>query len=197
MRHEVLKKLLSPILFLMLGAMAHAQQDSAAVQKSRPAFHINAAAGLIVGANGRDVQVQLIPGVRYKSWFAGVGAGLDYYYWRGVPVFVSVQHLFQKPMPVFLYTNVGWHLPCVQDKYKVNYGYVSDFKKGLYYDAGIGWHTRINRTHALQLSVGYSGKKVTDVQKAQFIAPGADERLYTTRYVYDLRRISIKLGFLF
>lgn len=197
MKHGVLKTLLPILLFLLHGMIVHSQQDSTRTQKSTPAFHVNATAGLVVGANGRDVQAQILPGIKYKSWFAGVGAGLDYYYWRGVPVFVSVQKLFQKPIPVFLYTNVGWHLPWVQDKYKTNYGHVSRFEKGLYYDAGVGWHASISRRHALQLSVGYSGKKVTDVQRSLFMPPGAEERLYLNKYVYDLRRISIKLGFQF
>jgi hypothetical protein len=197
MAHGVLKKLMPVLLFLLFGIYAASQQDSIAHQKQAPAFHVIVNGGVVAGASGRDALVQLVPGVAYKGWFAGVGSGLDYYYWRGVPLFLDVRKVFQTPIPFFLYSDVGWHFPWIEDTYKIDDWYLEDFNKGLYYDVGAGWHVKIRRRHALLLSVGYSGKKVTNIRTLLNIPQEADQRLYTTTYAYDLRRVSIKLGFEF
>ena len=197
MAHGVLKKLMPVLLFLVFTISAAAQQDSMVHQKQAPVFHVIVNGGVLAGSSGRDALVQLVPGIAYKGWFAGVGSGLDYYYWRGVPVFLDVRKVFQNSIPFFLYSDVGWHFPWIEDAYKTDNWYTEDFNKGLYYDVGAGYHVKIGRSHALLLSVGYSGKKVTSIRKLLNIPQDTDERLYTTKFDYNLHRVAIKLGFQF
>lgn len=199
MKHGLLKKLAAaPFLFICF--FAGAQQDSMGISKSLKTalrFHSITNIGLLAGASDRDLQIQTIAGLQYKTWFAGAGAGLDYYYFRGVPLFLDVRKTFSKAHAFFVYTDIGWHLPRIKKEQQTATWYTSDFKKGLYYDVGAGWNFKLNRRNALLFSAGYSVKKLREIQKSNFIPPGADEELYTSRLDYDLRRISIKAGFQF
>src|SRR3954451_20111827 len=98
MAHGDLKKLVFPLLFMCTSFYAVAQLDTMGISKScsKPLFQLVVNAGLLVGKSGRDFQVQAIPGIQYKSWFAGAGSGLDYYYWRTVPLFFDVRKTFSK-----------------------------------------------------------------------------------------------------
>jgi hypothetical protein len=194
MKHGVLKKLLLATWLIMHGLFAMAQQDSM-MRKiktlNKPVFHAIANAGLIAGASDRDLQLQAITGVGYQTWLAGVGAGLDYYYVRSVPLFIEVRKQFKKSMPLFAYADAGVNFPWVENKEEMQaWGYKSDFKSGLYYDFGAGWHYEIGKRNKLLFSVGYAGKKIREVQTTTF-------NNTITKLEYNLRRISIKVGFQF
>src|SRR6476469_1213545 len=186
MAHGVLKKLLLP-LFMFVSLVTAAQQDSMGVSKSSKvaSFQMLANVGLIAGKSGRDVQVQAIPQMQYRSWIAGVGVGLDYYYWRTVPLFVDVRKTFSKAYAPFLYGDIGWNVPWIK-KQKVWYD--SHYKTGVYYDVGGGWNFKVNQHNSLLLSSGYTLKKIHEVRTTNF-----DK----TKLDYELRRISIKVGFQF
>ncbi len=187
MAHGVLKKLLLQSLFATASLFAFAQQDSMGFSKSfsKPSFQVLLNAGLLTGKSGRDFQAQIIPGMHYSTWFAGIGAGVDYYYWRTVPLFIDLRKTFSKAHAFFLYGDVGWNLPWIK---KQNTWYQQKFKSGLYYDVGGGLHFKLNKQNSLLLSVGYSEKKINEIRTTGF-----DK----TKLAYDLRRISIKVGFQF
>jgi hypothetical protein len=188
MLYGVLKKfiLLSAIVCVSLATAA--QRDSIPISKIlvKPSLQVLANAGIVSGKSGRDLQVQAIPGVQYSGWFAGIGGGLDYYFWRTVPLFVDVRKTFSNPH-VFLYGDAGWDLPWIK-KSSNFFGYQQKFKAGLYYDVGAGWNFKIHKTNSLLLSAGYTEKKVNEIRLSNF-----DK----TKLLYELRRISIKVGFQF
>jgi hypothetical protein len=185
--HGVLKKLLI-VLLLLSGTCAVAQPDSMGIikmEKTPPAFGALLQAGLLAGGSGRYMQVQTAAGLQYKTWFVGAGAGIDYYYLRSIPVFVSARKLFQNRIPLFLYADAGWNIPWVKKDKTITW-YTSDFKSGLYYDGGLGWQVKLSKRHALSLSAGYSGKKIREARATLYD---------TTQLVYSLRRYSFKIGF--
>jgi hypothetical protein len=188
MAHEVLKKLLV-LLFVFASLFAAAQPDSVRASKSLSAtsVHVLANAGMVAGKSGRDFQVQAIASVPYKSWFAGIGGGLDYYYWRTVPLFVDVRKTFSKPHALFLYGDAGWDLPWIKKSMGDSW-YQQHFESGLYYDIGGGWNFKMGRRNGLLLSTGYSGKNLNEIRNAN---PAK------TKITYALRRITVKLGFQF
>lgn len=201
MAHGVLKKFACALLFIGFAFAAAAQTDSLGILKStaaKPAFHVLLHAGLVAGDNGRDVLLQVVPGVQYKTWFLGIGSGPDYYYLRSVPLFVSLRKTFSKPHIPFIYANVGRAIPWIRDSEKSIPGwYNSRFNAGLYYDVGAGWIFSVNKRQALLLSAGLSAKQLEEVQKLVNIPPGANEELYTSRISYNLHYFSFKVGFQF
>jgi hypothetical protein len=195
MKHGLLKKLVW-LLIIAPCSVAQAQQDSMISKHfSKPTFKAIVNGGLILGANTPAVQLQAITGMQYKNWFAGIGGGLDYYYLRSVPLFVEVRKTFSNPYALFVYAGAGWNLPWVTRDQKAGPWYTSRFKKGWYYDAGIGWQASIGKRHAVLLSAGYSGKNFEELQKPLSTPPVVNEDDYTTRLSYSLRRLSLKIGF--
>ena len=108
MAYGVLKKLRVITLLLCYSAIAAAQADSTTVLKTvkaKPMFHVVLNSGFVTGASDHDLNLQFISGWQYKTLFAGVGAGLDYYYMRSVPLFFHVRQTFSNPYIPFLYGN--------------------------------------------------------------------------------------------
>lgn len=192
MEHGVLKKLAPAVCFLLCSVFAAAQQDSMGKSKSSNKPHIQGIvqAGLLAGASGRDLQVQTIVSVQHNTWSAGIGVGLDYYFVRGIPLFVDVRKQFKTSIPLFVYADAGWHLPWRKENEVTTGLHTNDFKNGFYYDAGLGWSFEPNTRNKILLSAGYSGKSYTEIQRFTFDSP-------VTKLEYTLRRISIKAGFQF
>lgn len=178
-------------------------------QKGNARFRFQSinAAGLVNGEAGPAFQVQTINGIQHKSWFGGIGVGMDFYRFRSIPVFADLRKTFghgsNKP---FVYADGGISCTWATDKEKGYYANDSHFSNGLYLDGGMGYEIHISGKNALLLSVGYSYKKVADrfptfmpypldympnVQNP-YGSPGP-----TNTYNYYLHRISIKIGWAF
>lgn len=175
------------LLFLLSGAGA---QDK--VRYSSMNY-----AGLLEGDNGSAFQLQSIQGVRFSRWFTGIGTGLDYYYLRSVPLFVSVnRNLFNQPRTPYVSLdggiNFAWYRR-EQERWGDFIG--SDFSPSLYWNAGVGYKVYMrNRRDALLLNIGYSFKQLKeDKEKAVFCTnPPCPPRV--EHYNYKLNRVSVKLG---
>src|SRR5215218_1252065 len=192
MEHGLLKKLICLPLLIVCCLCVAAQQDSLHIihtTRDKTTFAVIVNAGLVAGASDRDLQVQTIAGLQHKSWFYGIGIAIDYYYLRGVPVFASVRKLFQKSMPLFLYADAGWSFPWIKKEESSFTGYTNEYKKGIYYDAGFGWHFKISKRNAFLLSAGYSRKTIIENAIPNWYPHNV------TKVTYDLRRISLKAGF--
>jgi len=199
--HDLLKKLVPALLLATLCTFAAAQGDTVHTSfrtTNNIRFQPVLNAGILFGQTNRDVQLQAIAGASYKAWAAGIGAGLDYYRFRGVPLFLDVRKQFQNPIPVFLYADIGWQLPWVKKSTTINWFQTeTSYQKGLYYDFGAGWRFKTSRRNALLLSAGYSAKKVREVIKPINITEGSNGGGGRTESDYHLRRIALKLGFQF
>src|SRR5215217_449754 len=199
MRYGVLKKLRLITLMLCCSTIAAAQGDSMAVSKTmkgKPMFHAVLNAGLVTGASDHDLNLQFISGGEYKTWFAGIGAGLDYYYLRTVPLFFHARKTFSNPYIPFLYGNVGWNIPCLKKEQKqANIWYTSHFETKGYFELGAGWFFPLNGRNAILVSAGYSNKRMYEIQKTLNQPPGTNDELYTTRIQYTLRRMMLTVGF--
>ena len=164
-------------------------------------------AGLEVGEHGSKASLQTILGASKGSWFAGAGTGIDWYYKRSIPVFISVARdlLHNGNRSLYARLNGGVNYPWKTAKSAPDiWGYENAKQtEGLYWTGGIGYRIGIGRKHdAILMEVAYSYKKSGDKMKA-IMAPvyyppyvirpagyNSDEQLN-----YRLRRISIRLGF--
>ncbi len=177
--------------------------DTAAQQK-KPAplwrFHSINTIGLLEGEAGSAFQLQTINGVQYKNWFAGAGAGLDYYRFRSVPLFLDIRKMFPLATNTFfLYGDIGMHANWITEKQKNSNSYVaalSDFNNGLYTDAGAGYQICLGNKGGLLISAGYSFKSLRGTQ-IDYTPMSYDGPPAITRLKYDLSRVSVKLGLKF
>lgn len=158
-------------------------------------------AGLLEGEIGTSWQLLSINGLQKGSWFAGLGTGLDYYRFRSVPLFLSVNKSI-KPSGNGLYflTEAGINFAWVNKEARSRSNdIISDkFSPSLYWNGGIGYKTLLrNKENAILINLGYSYKQLKEVKEIPIFCinppcpPGIEE------YNYHLKRVSVRLGWEF
>lgn len=185
--------------WVCICSVASAQADNSAKPAKRPcscSFSSINQLGLLRGEPGSYFQFQTINGIRYKTWFAGVGAGLDLYPIDGIPVFMDVRkYIFDKVYTPFVYADAGIHFA---DRNNESSEWQRiEYSNGFYYDAGLGYKIGLNKKSGILLSGGYSYKFV---EKRVISTP--DCRFYPcievlNRFNYRFNRLSLKLGWQF
>lgn len=159
-------------------------------------FHSLNYAGILEGEDGTAFQLQTINGVKYKTWFAGLGTGIDYYYYRSIPLFISVnKFLSAKKSSFFFSGDVGINFPWAKRGSSQEQGTAS---AALFWSGGAGYALNIKSSdHKILFSVGYSYKHIKDEKTytiCPFIPPCYEEK---QRLDYHLKRISVRVGWMF
>jgi len=177
--------------FMICTIIARAQKDEK--KSCSCSFQSMLQIGLLEGQGDSDFLIQSINGFQYNGWFAGIGAGIDYYRFRSIPLFVDLRkNILNKNLTPFVYADAGVHFPWVKD----NEGYYADasMSNGLYYDAGIGMNFSIRKNQGISFSAGYSYKfaKETVSWPVYCIMPPCPQ--YKQTRSYDLNRLSMKLA---
>jgi len=153
--------------------------------------------GLLEGEHGSSLQLQTINGVKFNSWFVGLGAGIDWYFRRSIPVFASVNMDFLKreKRNFFLSANTGINFPWQTDDYHNEWGYIeTKSDAGLYWSAGVGYKVGMGKGNdALLIQLAYDYKRVGE--KAGY--PYMVEQDPNDHLDYHLRRLSAKIGWNF
>jgi hypothetical protein len=161
-------------------------------------FHSIVNAGLLEGQSGSAFQIQTINGTQYRSWFAGIGLGIDYYRYRTLPLFFDLRKEFGSTgNKIFLYSDFGINFSWVTDKQKMNYVTDDKFGNNFYSDVGFGYKVAFTQNNSLQLSLGYSYKKVVETYTTPdyYIYPPTDGN--TEQINNRLYRLLIKIGWVF
>ena len=188
------KKMIRLLLFLVLCHPILQGQELK--QKSLWRFRSINQIGLLEGQAGSAFQLQTVNGMQYKSWFAGIGVGIDYYQFRGIPLFLDLRKSFGSVnRSFFIYADAGTHFAWATTNQHLLYQ--SDFSNGLYTDFGIGYQIRLGNNTAVLLSAGYSykqGSEKTQHNICPFAGPCYDD---PQRYDYDLNRLLLKAGISF
>jgi|HubBroStandDraft_3_1064219.scaffolds.fasta_scaffold43553_4 hypothetical protein len=185
----------------MIGGIASAQQKSLGGQYQ---FHSINNLGLLEGQTGSAFQLQTINGAQYKSWFAGVGLGLDFYRLRTIPLFVDFRKEFGKNAnKLFVYSDVGINFSWVTDQQKTGYAQNDKFSNGFYGDWGLGYKVLVAKKNNVLLSLGYSCKKTVETYDPLyyptgiFYGQGVQANNQGQKINYSLNRLSIKIGWEF
>lgn len=182
---------------LFLAASLLLMMNVWAQQKSKVKFQCIDNAGVLKGASDASYQVQTINGILYKTIFIGVGAGIEDYYKKTIPVFLDLRKSFGSgKISPFIYADIGANYPWEKDNWEGDWWKKGEFSKGLYFDAGLGYSIKIFNWTSLLLSLGYSQKQLNE---EKYLYPGIDILPYPEpdHYKYTLRRISLKIGFSF
>ncbi len=152
----MIKRKIKPVVFcLLLLATA------VPVFSQNPKLHFASynMGAFFIGSSSFNGGFQTVNGIRGKKWFVGIGAGMDYYYYRTLPVFMDAKFLLDRENKIFIYGDAGWDIPWRPDVSKdlVYYDEVN-YSPGVYTDAGIGFNTPLFKHVVLSFSAGHSYK---------------------------------------
>jgi hypothetical protein len=184
---------LSMIILFVTGRMFAQQKVTAHTWQ----FHSINNVGLLEGQTGSAFQLQSINGVQYRSWYVGIGLGLDFYRYRTIPLFIDLRKEFGRNVnKFFAYADGGVNFAWLTDKEKTMYLTNDHFNTGFYTDFGLGYKISLGRNDHLLLSVGYSLKKLNETYQAYYFFP-PDNALDKQQIDYNLNRLTMKIGWEF
>lgn len=168
-------------------------------------FHSINNVGLLEGQTGSAFQLQTINGTQYRSWFGGVGLGLDFYRYRTIPLFIDIRKEFGKSSnKLFLYSDLGINFSWVTNNEKTSYANYDKFSNSFYCDAGLGYKIKVTKNRDLLLSFGYSFKKIIETYNYNlYYSPmylnmrSGSANGQSGQTNYSLNRLSFKIGWAF
>lgn len=151
--------------------------------------------GSLMGEKGGYLQLQTIQGIRYKTWYAGVGVGVDWYGIKGAPVFLVLRKdIFKTPNSPFFYADGGIHLAHMNNEKGTWLN--NSYSNGFYSDVGFGLRVGVSRRSKLLLSGGYSYKD--GIKKQQYNCGNVTPCYFSTyMYTSDFHRMTLKMGWQF
>lgn len=184
------------IVVLMCAALC---SGTAAAQKTQ--FHSQNYVGVLEGDARSAFQLLSINGLQRATWFAGLGTGLDYYFFRSVPLFLSITKFTSSSDRSFYFTADGG-VNFVWDKTTANpynmYRSDGEFRPSLYAGLSAGYKVGLkNKKDAILLNIGYSAKQVRETLESDIFCINPPCPKYYDRYNYKLNRLSLKIGWMF
>jgi hypothetical protein len=183
------------IILFMAGTLSAQQKNLPGLWQ----FHSINNVGLLEGQTGSAFQLQSVNGAQYKSWFGGIGLGLDFYRYRTIPLFIDLRREFGgSSNKLIIYADLGVNFCWLTDVEKTSYLPNDKFNKGLYADMGLGYKIGLGKTNNLLLSIGYSLKKLKETydEENNFYLP-TEYPPEREQINYSLNRLSIKIGWEF
>jgi hypothetical protein len=164
-------------------------------------YHAQNYVGLLEGEARGAFQLQTIHGVQYRNWYGAGGIGLDYYMYRSIPVFFSLnRNIILNNRTFFVSGDIGTNYPWVQEQTFVGWGGSSkqDFSPGLYWAGGMGYKAFFkNKSDAILINLGYSFKQLKEEHAFEGGCSNPPCNASPTKYDYRLNRISLRMGWQF
>lgn len=189
------------LVLFMLTLVLHAQEENS----SKPVFHSLGQVALVNGNHTVSGALQVVNGFSLGNWYAGIGAGIDFYRYRSIPLFLDVRRSFniKKGNQLFIYTDGGYNVPWVTRNEPLfsiwSWPTTTDYtyNGGIYLGAGLGYALQVKGGHAFLLSTGFSHKYFTERRTTFFGRTTESERAEIQNLSYSLNRLMIKLGWQF
>lgn len=191
-----MKQIILTYLVICFGIFANAQTKDTTQRKRKFSYEGSVQVGLVSGEASSSFAVQTIHGVRYKTWLASGGIGLDNYMYRTVPLFFELRkNILNKPGTPFLFGDIGSQLTWVKED-KSWWGSPLEYNGGLYYNLGAGYSFSLSQKYALMFSAAWSVKKVKEsyLPYCDFCVPPGPSEIIND---YTLKRLSLMAGFVF
>ncbi len=154
--------------------------------------------GIMEGESGTGLQLQTINGFQYETWFAGIGTGIDYYFQRSIPLFVSVSKFLASPtVPLYINVDAGINFPWARnDLYYLQEP--GDYFSALYWGGGLGYKFSFRKSNkGILLNVGYNYKRLLHETETTYPCLFPPCPVAKEKYDYQLRRLSVKVGWMF
>jgi hypothetical protein len=161
-------------------------------------FHSINNVGLLEGETGSAFQIQSVNGIHSRSWFIGIGLGLDFYRYRTIPLFMDFRKEFGNTVnKFFAYADGGVNFGWLTDNEKTLYLTDDHFSPGFYTDLGFGYKILLGRNNHLLLGLGYTLKKLKETYSSIDYYNPPDYPLSKEHIDYSLNRLSLKIGWEF
>ncbi|MBC7851440.1 MAG: hypothetical protein H7Y31_16980 [Chitinophagaceae bacterium] len=163
-------------------------------------FHSQNVIGLLEGEDGSAFQFQTINGVQHGTWFAGIGTGFDWYLYRSVPLFVSLNKDFKLSNRTFyLSLDGGSNFPWISRDVDAFSNFTSSkFSSGGYWGTGIGYKAGFkNKKDAIILNLGYSFKRLKEIQRKPTACINPPCLELVEHYDYKSNRVLLRFGWQF
>ena len=168
------------------------------IKKEKKFFSSQISSGIVEGQQNTNFHVEILNGIHYKTWFGGIGAGLDYYYYRSIPVYLSgIKYISPRNHSFFIQGDAGanfvWEDEMISNRNEVGH----EFKPGLYWNGILGFATGLDRKNAFSFGLGYSYKSFKEIKEVVVICynPPCENTFET--YQYNLKRLTLRLGWQF
>ena len=186
-----MNRLLCLLVIITFGIRAAAQV--------KPAYRSFNTVGMAIGNSKSAYQVLTTHGVSYKSWYAGVGTGVDDYRNRSVPVILSVSRYLLSQNNLFINVNGGPNFVWGKSERNRLWNQLdSKAFPGLFAEAGFGFRLETrNPEQGILFGTYYSYKNF----KERFEVPGVCNNPpcdNMNEYIKSrFSRWAFKLGFVF
>ncbi len=134
-------------------------------------FYLAPEIGILSSKTEVSKTIGLTAGGSRKQWIYGIGASLDYYKFRSLPLYAEVKRMFGNNLNTpFVYMRAGQNVELVLDRQHQHPQYSNsgvlisdcDFSNGLFYEAGAGMAFKNKKGKGTFLSVGYSRKTLSE-----------------------------------
>ena len=161
-------------------------------------FHSQNFAGLLEGQAGSAFQLQTINGVQKNGWFSGIGTGLDYYRFRSIPLFLNISKFLFSGQKFFVSGNGGVNFPWLKSEAS-GWNIISvNYPASFFFEPGIGYKIGKSKSgNGVMINAGYSYKHIREnYQVTNPCTNSPCPELYEI-YDYRLRRVSLKIGYMF
>ncbi|MGN6248975.1 MAG: hypothetical protein ACTHNG_11505 [Ginsengibacter sp.] len=137
-------------------------------------------------------------GIVYSSWFAGIGAELDNYHFKTIPVFLDGRKYFGSENRLFIYGDLGANLPAQKKAGKEFYDYSRFYYSGgMYWAGGIGYLFPFIKKSSLLFSLGNSYKSMSAKTIGNNYCPAGDCAPSYRDYQFKFYRLVVKAGWFF
>jgi hypothetical protein len=156
--------------------------------------------GILAGGSETNIQLQTINGISFHKWFTGIGTGIDWYYQRSIPVFLTAERGFRVAARKNIYfsSSAGVNFPWKNNYYNDDWwGFTnSETHTGFYWNTGFGYKINIGKQNdAVLLHFGYSNKFYKETVTSNNPCLVAPCPVNTESFKYNLRTLSVKLGY--
>ena len=186
-------------LILLLFVASMSEITAQEIKKEKKFFSSQISSGIVEGEQGTSFHVELLNGIRYKTWFGAIGTGLDYYYYRSIPVYLSgIKYLSPGNHSFFIQGDAGMNFAWVEDRGMNVWNEIShEFKPGIYWNGMLGFATGLDRKNSFSFGIGYSQKSLKEIREMAVMCFSPPcENTYET-YKYNLKRLTLRLGWQF
>ncbi len=189
-----MKKIICVLFFLMALVKVKAQSNNK--------YYLIPQVALLNGDHTASGQVQIVGGIEKKKLSYGIGAAIDYYKVRTIPVFFDLRYGLNKTNAVFSYVNIGTDIAWpLENQYTYNWLWSgnskSSFSNGMFADIGLGYKIQGKKSSRFLVSLGYTMKTITE-KRSEIIfrdfPPYVAETTNRT-YQYTFNRLALRVGF--
>lgn len=164
-------------------------------------FYLHPQVALLNGDQSVSGQIQVSGGIEKNAFSIGIGAAIDYYKIRTVPLFADLRAAFGKDRAIFSYLNVGSNIAWALESQYNNYWVMgrnskSSFSNGVYTDIGIGYSFRKGKKNSLTMSIGYSMKTISEshLETVYRDFPPYVTESHERKMDFTFNRIALRLG---